>query len=207
MHHLRWITFNHCVNKHQDEHKVKTFRCSHQYHCVVIAQILQLQSLRKTEICLRANTDKLYYLGLPSGIARRFRNYWKQNAGQSAIALRYLFGQITFKPTYPHIGKLYYVVNTGISALAITTPLTNLTSADNGADSYLWWTWSQCVRTTLLLPFQFTLLDTASPPLYQEISANSVHLHQLGLSIRTIAAKLKVDEKTVSKAIRWAKEN
>ena len=162
MHHLRWKTFNHCVNKHQGEHKVKTFRCSHQYHCMAIAQLLQLQSLRKTEISLRANTDKLYYLGLPSGIARRFRNYWKQNAGQSAIALRYLFGQITFKPTYPHIGKLYYVVNTGISALAITTPLTNLTSADNGADSYLWWRWRElnprpralCALATTCLVYQ-----------------------------------------------------
>ncbi len=56
------------------------------------------------------------------------------------------------------------------------------------------------------LPFEFTLLDTATPPLYQQISAKSVQLHQLGLSKNSIAAKLNVDEKTVSKAIRWINE-
>ena len=68
-----------------------------------------------------------------------------------------------------------------------------------------WWTWSQCVRTLSILHFEFTLLGTTTPPLYQEISAKSVQLYQLGLSKSSIAAKLRVDEKTVSKAIQWAK--
>ena len=55
------------------------------------------------------------------------------------------------------------------------------------------------------LHFEFTFLDTVTPTLYQEISAKSVQLHQLGMSNKSIATKLKVDEKTVSKAIRWAK--
>ncbi len=58
---------------------------------------------------------------------------------QSAMALRNLLGPITFEPIYPDIGKLYYVVNTGINALKITAPLTDLVSSDNGADSFLWW--------------------------------------------------------------------
>ena len=71
----------------------------------------------------------------------------EQKTGQSAIALRKLLGPITFEPTYPDIGKPYYVVNSEINALEITTPLTDLVSADNGADSYLWWTWTVRIRT------------------------------------------------------------
>ncbi len=67
----------------------------------------------------------------------------EQNTGQSAIALRNLLGPINFKPTYPDIGKPYYVAKTEFNSLAITTPLTDLTSADNGADSYLWWRWRE----------------------------------------------------------------
>ena len=131
----------------------------------------------------------------------------EQNTGQSALALRKLLGPIKFEPTYPDIGKPYYVAQISLNALAIVAPLTDLGNTDNGADSYLWWTWSQRIRTISILNFEFILLDTATPPLYQEISAKSVQLHQLGLSKKSIATKLKVDEKTVSKAIRWTKQD
>ena len=65
----------------------------------------------------------------------------EQNTGQSALALRKLLGSIKFEPTYPDIGKPYYVVKTSLNALAIVAPLTDLGNTDNGADSYLWWRW------------------------------------------------------------------
>ena len=65
----------------------------------------------------------------------------EQNTGQSALALRKLLGSIKFEPTYPDIGKPYYVVKTSLNALAIVAPLTEFGNADNGADSYLWWRW------------------------------------------------------------------
>ena len=65
----------------------------------------------------------------------------EQNTGQSALALRKLLGPIKFEPTYPDIGKPYYVTQTSLNALAIVAPLTDLGNADNGADSYLWWRW------------------------------------------------------------------
>ena len=70
-----------------------------------------------------------------------------------------------------------------------------------------WWTWSQCIRTLSVLHFEVTILYTSNQPLYQEISTKSSQLYELGLSLSTIAKKLNVDEKTVSKAIRWAKES
>lgn len=84
----------------------------------------------------------------------------KQKTGQSAMVLRNLLGPITFEPTYPDIGKPYYVVNTGIKALTITAPLTDLASSDNGPDSYLWWTWTVRIRTVANVPIQVNLLDS-----------------------------------------------
>ncbi len=70
MNELPWHTFDRCVVRYDAHHKVKSFRCSHQFRCLAIAQLLQLESLREIEICLRAHTDKLYHLGLPAGVAR-----------------------------------------------------------------------------------------------------------------------------------------
>ena len=67
---LPWKTFHRCVNRYQGERKVKSFRCTHQYRAMAIAQLLQLGSLRDIEISLRAHADKLYHLGLPAGISR-----------------------------------------------------------------------------------------------------------------------------------------
>ena len=66
-----------------------------------------------------------------------------------------------------------------------------------------WWTWSQCIRTTSTLNLEFTLLETTTRPLYQDIAVKSTQLHRLGMSFRIIASKLNVDEKSVAKAIQW----
>ena len=56
------------------------------------------------------------------------------------------------------------------------------------------------------LHFEFAILNIVTQPLYQRISIKATMLHQLGLCKRSIAFKLNVDEKTVSKAIQWVKE-
>ena len=53
------------------------------------------------------------------------------------------------------------------------------------------------------LNLKFTLLEITTRPLYQEIAVRSTQLHQLGMSFRSIASKLNVDEKSVAKAIHW----
>ena len=125
----------------------------------------------------------------------------EQNTGQSDPALRKLLGLIKFEPTYPDIGKPYYVAQTSLNALAILAPLTDLRIADNGADSYLWWIWTERIRTISKISIQVDLLNTVKEPVYQKIAGKSLHLKQLGLSNRKIAKHLSVDEKTVAKAI------
>ncbi len=70
MAHLPWKTFHRCVTRHRGDHKVKSFGCTQQWRAMAIAQLLQLGSLRDIEISLRAHADKLYHLGLPTGVSR-----------------------------------------------------------------------------------------------------------------------------------------
>ena len=97
----------------------------------------------------------------------------------------------------------YYVVKTSLNALAIVAPLTDLGIADNGADSYLWWTWAVRIRTVTEIQIRVPLVDNSLPPVYQEIAKKCLQLKELGLSNRKIALHLLVDEKTEAKAINW----
>ena len=91
--------------------------------------------------------------------SQRFQQLLEQNTGQSDLALQKLLGPITFEPTYPDIGKPYYVAQTSLNALAIVVPLTEFGNTNNGANSYLWWTWSQRIRTLSALPFEVEIFS------------------------------------------------
>lgn len=62
--------FRRCVQTYDGNHKVKSFRCLDQYLCMAFAQLTYWESLRETEICLRAQSKKLYHMGIRGGIAR-----------------------------------------------------------------------------------------------------------------------------------------
>ncbi|MEC4680014.1 MAG: hypothetical protein VST67_04870 [Nitrospirota bacterium] len=66
-----------------------------------------------------------------------------------------------------------------------------------------WWTRSQRIRTTLVIPFEAVFFEATSPPIYQTIAAEAQHLQKLGLSATRIAQSLGVTDKTVTKALAW----
>ncbi len=68
--HLPLTTFRRCVARYGGEHKVKTFSCVDQYLCMAFAQLTYRESLRDIEACLRAQTDKLYHMGIKSRVSR-----------------------------------------------------------------------------------------------------------------------------------------
>lgn len=59
------------------------------------------------------------------------------------------------------------------------------------------------IRTEAEIPFEVALLVDESPPLYQAIAEKAYQLQQLGMSANAISKQLKVDDKTVAKALRW----
>jgi hypothetical protein len=70
MDHLPLTTFRRCVARYSGEHKVKRFSCLDQYLCMAFAQLTYRESLRDIEACLRAQSSKLYHLGIRGNVAR-----------------------------------------------------------------------------------------------------------------------------------------
>jgi len=70
MQHLPLTTFRRCVARYRGEFKVKSFSCLDQFLCMAFAQLTYRESLRDIEVCLRAQSSKLYHLGIRSTVAR-----------------------------------------------------------------------------------------------------------------------------------------
>src|ERR1700741_1472633 len=67
---LPLTTFRRCVARYDGERRVKRFSCLDQYLCLAFAQLTWRESLRDIEVCLRAQSSKLYHLGIRSAVAR-----------------------------------------------------------------------------------------------------------------------------------------
>ena len=70
MEHLPWHHFHNCVKQYNGNHKAKSFRCTDQFRCMAFAQLTYRTSLRDIEVCLRAQSNKLYHMGIRGGISR-----------------------------------------------------------------------------------------------------------------------------------------
>jgi hypothetical protein len=70
MQHLPLTTFRRCVTRYRGAFKVKSFSCLDQFLCMAFAQLTFRESLRDIEVCLRAQSSKLYHLGIRSTVAR-----------------------------------------------------------------------------------------------------------------------------------------
>lgn len=68
--HLPLHTFRKCVKRYQGNHKVKSFTCLDQFLCMAFAQLTYRESLRDIEACLRAQSNKLYHMGIRSQVSR-----------------------------------------------------------------------------------------------------------------------------------------
>jgi hypothetical protein len=70
MRHLPLTTFRRCVARYSGEHKVKSFSCLDRYLCMAFAQLTFRESLRDIESSLRAQSAKLYHLGIRGTVSR-----------------------------------------------------------------------------------------------------------------------------------------
>lgn len=63
-------SFQTIVNRHNGEYKVKGFSCWKQYLCMAFGQLTHRESLSDTMLCLKANSKKLYHLGIDEIVAK-----------------------------------------------------------------------------------------------------------------------------------------
>src|SRR5437868_13925093 len=59
-----------CVNRYNGDYKVKDFSCWKQYLCMAFGQLTHRESLSDTILCLKANADKTYHLGIGNVVAK-----------------------------------------------------------------------------------------------------------------------------------------
>lgn len=70
MDHLPMHTFRRCVDRYKGNRKVHRFTCLDQYLCMAFAQLTYRESLRDIEVCLRAQSSKLYHMGFRTVVSR-----------------------------------------------------------------------------------------------------------------------------------------
>jgi hypothetical protein len=70
MQHLPLTSFRRCVTRYRGAFNVQSFSCLDQFLCMAFAQLTFRESLRDIEVCLRAQSSKLYHLGIRSAVAR-----------------------------------------------------------------------------------------------------------------------------------------
>jgi len=69
--HLPLSTFRRCVARYRGEFRARSFSCLDQFLCMAFAQLTFRESLREIEACLRAQTLKLYHMGIRSNKVSR----------------------------------------------------------------------------------------------------------------------------------------
>jgi len=63
-------TFQRCVERYQGNFSVKHFTCMDQFRTMAFAQLAYRESLRDIEACLRAQSNKLYHMGIRGKVSR-----------------------------------------------------------------------------------------------------------------------------------------
>lgn len=63
-------TFRRLVSRYHGDRWIKSFTCLDQYLCMAFAQITYRESLRDIEACLRAQSNKLYHMGIRGNVSK-----------------------------------------------------------------------------------------------------------------------------------------
>jgi Domain of unknown function (DUF4372)/Transposase DDE domain len=66
---ISYKQFQTLVTRHNGEYKVRDFSCWKQFLCMAFGQLTHRESLSDTLMCLKANTHKLYHLGIGELVA------------------------------------------------------------------------------------------------------------------------------------------
>jgi hypothetical protein len=69
MDHLPWKSFGRIVERYGGDQRAR-FSCADQFRCMAFAQLTYRESLRDIVTCLRAQSTKLYHLGVRATVAR-----------------------------------------------------------------------------------------------------------------------------------------
>jgi Domain of unknown function (DUF4372) len=67
---LPWKTFHRIVNRYGGDYRTRSLSCTEQFRIMAFARLTYRESLRDIEVCLAAQTGKLYHMGIAAAVAR-----------------------------------------------------------------------------------------------------------------------------------------
>jgi transposase len=67
---LPWTSFERIVDRYGGDHRVRSLSCAEQFRVMAFAQLTFRESLRDIEVCLAAQSTKLYHMGFREPIKR-----------------------------------------------------------------------------------------------------------------------------------------
>jgi len=67
---LPWRRFQTCVERYRGDANVQTFKCADYFRVMAFAQLTYRESLRDIVACLNVVPEKMYHLGIRSGVSR-----------------------------------------------------------------------------------------------------------------------------------------
>ena len=67
---LPWTTFTRIVSHYPGDRDVKSLSCARHFRVMTFAQLAYRESLRDIEVCLAAQSNKLYHIGFSQPIKR-----------------------------------------------------------------------------------------------------------------------------------------
>ena len=80
---LPWRRFQTCANRYHGDRNVQTLKCSDDFRIMAFAQLTYRESLRDIVACLNTVPEKMYHMGIRSGISRNnLSNAGKQRDGR-----------------------------------------------------------------------------------------------------------------------------
>ena len=65
-----WRRFQTCVDRYRGDHNIQTFHCTDYFRVMAFAQLTYRESLRDIVACLGAVPEKMYHMGIRSGVSR-----------------------------------------------------------------------------------------------------------------------------------------
>jgi len=158
-------SFETCVNRYEGRYKVKHFSCWRQFLCMAFGQLTHRESLSDTMICLNANADKLYHMGIGELVAKSTLSKANENRDWKIFADLAMLLIAEAKSLYAHDNNLEVELENNVFAIDATVIDLCL--------SAFWWAKFRTTKGGIKLHTQLDL--KSSIPEFIYISPASVH--------------------------------
>jgi hypothetical protein len=130
MDHVPLHEFRRCVEQYRGDYKTQRFSSLDQFLCMAFAQLTYRESLRDIEACLRAQSSKLYHMGIRGAISRSTLAYANEHRDWRLFA--------DFAHVLIQLAKELYVNDTFLTDLNETAYALDSTTIDLCLSLFPW---------------------------------------------------------------------